>query len=312
MKISIVILLLAVFLLVHLPLAGGKLYRWVDKEGNLHFTDSPASVPSEYRDQVDIDEFGEPEKPSYGNIPAQEILQRKRVIPPHMEEETRPARHEIPYIAFEGNAKRIIIAVTLNGNVSANMALDTGAPGMVITHHLAERLGLVEAGKGMVMITAGGIGGTAPAVRTIIDAIQIGDIRDTFIPTTVVPLDTAAFEGLIGMDFMSRYSMNIEPDRQVVIFSEMTPGINSPGGHDEGWWRTRFREFSSIRNEWKEYMEKLEKIIRESPDSGSPEMENVKKARAFAELQHREADKLFFKLNSYAIDHAVPMNWREY
>ncbi len=312
MKLFINCLILSTLLFLAPTSFAGKLYKWVDKEGNLHFTDSPASIPSEYKDQVDIGEFDEPEKRTADDTPAKRTITPKKSGSVTNKEETAYERHEIPFIAYEGMAKRIIVPVTINNEVTTNMALDTGAPGMIITPRLAEKLGLFEGGEGMVMIMAGGIGGRAPAVRTIIDSVQIGGARDKFKPTTVVPLETKAFDGLIGMDFMSGYSINIEPKRRVVVFTEMPSDPNSPGGHNEEWWRTKFREFSSVRSEWNRYKENLEEIIRGSAYSDNSEMENIKKALEFAEYQQEEADKLYFKLNSYATDHAVSMSWREY
>ncbi len=310
-KLFIICLILST-LLLPLTSSAGKLYKWVDKKGNIHFTDSPASIPSEYWDQVYIGEFGESEKKSADDTPARRTVTPGKSGSVTDKEEKPYEHHEIPFTAYEGMAKRIIVPVTINNEVTANMALDTGAPGMIITPQLAERLGLFEGGEGMVMIMAGGIGGNTPAIRTIIDSVQIGGARDKFIPTTVVPLETKAFEGLIGMDFMSGYSINIEPKRKVIVFTEMPSDPNSPGGHDEEWWRTKFREFSSVRNEWNRYKENLEGIIRRSDYSNNTEMENIKDALELAENQWIEADKLYFKLESYAIDNNVPMSWREY
>jgi predicted aspartyl protease len=312
MKLVISILTVSLVLFPSLTPFAGKLYKWVDRAGNLHFSDSPASIPSEYRDQVDVNEFWEPEQKT-----SDRNTSKMPVAPDTLEStgdrrENERERHEIPFTAYEGMAKRIIVPVKINDAVTANMALDTGAPGMIITPQLAERLGLFEGSEGMVMIMAGGIGGQTPAVRTIIDSIQIGGARDKFIPTTVVPIETNAFEGLIGMDFMSGYSINIEPKRKVVIFTRMPSDPNLPGGHNEEWWRAKFREFSSVRNEWNRYKENLEGIIRRSDYSDGSELGRVKEALEMAEYQQAEAEKLYFKLNSYAIDNAVPMSWREY
>ncbi len=47
----------------------------------------------------------------------------------------------IPFIAYEGTARRIIISVTFNDSVTAPMVLDTGATGMLISSKLAKNLG---------------------------------------------------------------------------------------------------------------------------------------------------------------------------
>jgi len=113
----------------------------------------------------------------------------------------------VPYQPLEGSARRIIVPVTLNGSVTARMALDTGAPGMVISERLAQRLGVFERDDEKLIISASGIGGTVPAILTIVDTARIGQVEDRFIPTQVTSLPDMAFEGLIGMDFRPNVSV---------------------------------------------------------------------------------------------------------
>jgi len=35
---------------------GTTIYKWVDKEGVMHFTDDPTKIPSQYRTQIEIEE----------------------------------------------------------------------------------------------------------------------------------------------------------------------------------------------------------------------------------------------------------------
>jgi len=212
----------------------------------------------------------------------------------------------VPYTAYEGASRRVIIPVRLNNAVTAKMALDTGSPGMIIFDRLAGRLGIFEKDDGKLLTSAAGIGGTTPAIFTIIDTVEVGKAEDRFIPTVVTKSLTNAFEGLIGMDFMANYALKIDTARHVVVFEE-TPGMaNMPGGHDELWWRSNFRNFASTRSAWKQFRESLNKITMENDPK---KLEEIKR---FADRQYRETDKLFTKLNSYAISHSVPMQWREY
>ena len=45
-----------VILLLALPLQAGTLYKWVDKEGVVNFTDDLSKVPPSYRDRVEVEE----------------------------------------------------------------------------------------------------------------------------------------------------------------------------------------------------------------------------------------------------------------
>jgi gag-polyprotein putative aspartyl protease len=138
--------------------------------------------------------------------------------PPSIAEPARKAaattRHEIKYDPYEGSTQRVIINVTLNGRVQARLAVDTGAPKTIISGALAERLGLMNETSAGVWTRASGIGGSTPAIRTIIETIRVGDIEQQFFPTTIVPEVSTKFEGLIGMDFLSLFVMHIDPARR--------------------------------------------------------------------------------------------------
>ncbi len=219
-------------------------------------------------------------------------------------EKQKTKRYEIPYKAYEGTARRVIINVKLNGSVTAPMALDTGSPGMIISDRLANRLGLFEKDDGRLMTFAAGIGGTVPATLTIIDTVQVDKAEDHFIPTIITQSISGAFEGLIGMDFMANYSVKIDTRKHVVILEELPKKPDMPAGHDEIWWRGNFRIFAMMRSEWKKY--------RESLDTQKGDAKKIQELKKFADRQYKEADKLFNKLNGYAIRNSVPMHWREF
>lgn len=203
--------------------------------------------------------------------------------------------HEVPFEAYEGDARRVIVSVMFNDSVTVPMIIDTGAPGLVISNQLAKKLGIFGRDEGMVVTITGGIGGQTPAIRTFIDKVQVGGARDSFIPATVVSQMSPAWEGLIGMDFMSRYSFKIDPAKQVVVFQELSPDPHSPGGRNERWWRGLFREFHSLRTAWNTY---------------ASQARVNSQTREFAHRQVGEVDKLLSKLERHASQNAVPQTWR--
>ncbi len=220
------------------------------------------------------------------------------------EEQQALRKIKVPYTAFEGSSRRVIIPVQLNGSVTARMALDTGSPGMIIFDRLANRLGIFENDDGKLLTYSAGIGGQAPSILTVVDSVQVGRAEDRFIPTIVTQSLTDAFDGLIGMDFMANYSLRIDTAKHVVVFEELPDRQHMPGGHDEIWWRSNFRNFASRRTEWKLFIASL--------DSQKIDLERLKRLKQFAERQYREADRLFTKLNNYAASNSVPMHWRQY
>lgn len=220
------------------------------------------------------------------------------------EKARKPLQHEVPYTAFEGGALRVIIPVQLNGSITANMVLDTGSPGMVIFDRLAKRLGIYDKDDAKLLTSAAGIGGNTPSILTIIESVQVGRAEDKFIPTNIVTSLSDSFDGLIGMDFMANYAIRIDTARHVVVFEELPDRETMAGGHDEIWWRGNFRNFAARRAEWKQFMASL--------NTQKMHPERLEILKQFADRQYREADRLFTKLNNYAITNSVPMHWRQY
>lgn len=266
----------------------------------------PSSVPAEgvpFYTEQDLERYATP--PGSGPAASGSQPQAGQSGRPGDGSRSAPLRRfEVPYTAYEAGARRIILNVTLNTTVTAAMALDTGSPGMIISDSLASRLGIFRGDEGRLMVTASGIGGKTPAVLTIIDSARIGGAEDRFIPTIITSRLSDSFEGLIGMDFLANYSIQVDAGRRVVIFTEQPVSPRMPGGHDEAWWRSQFSAFARMRSEWQAYREKLNRT--------NADPETLRQLKKFAESQYREADKLFNKLNGYAIQHAVPMHWREY
>jgi hypothetical protein len=175
------------------------------------------------------------------------------------------------------------------------MLIDTGAPDVMISPKVAKRLGLFGNDEGLVMTAAGGIGGKVPVVRTFLDTVQVGGAKDTFIPATITESISESFEGLIGMVFMSKYSFKIDSAKKMVIFEEVQPDSRAPGGRNERWWRSQFKELRALHDAWEEYSSRKDLDDQD---------------RAFARSQVNEAEKLLSKLDRHASLYSVPHPWR--
>ena len=232
--------------------------------------------------------------------------------PPSTAQPLRTARHEIPYDPYEGSTQRVIIRATLNGRVTARLAVDTGAPTTIISGALAERLGLLSETSAGVWTRAGGIGGSTPAIRTFLETIRVGDIEQQFFPTTIVPQLSTGFEGLIGMDFLSLFSMRIDPARRVLVLEDLPPSSTVYGQRSEQWWRSNYKELANLRRRWSDYAEKLNKAIGDSNITAGGGIEDARLMLEFARKQASEAEVLFDLLNKRAMQYVVPMSWREY
>lgn len=299
------------------PAAASDYYKWVDAAGSIHFSDSLAGVPPQYRDQIEAGEMTEPaptpvmrapdDAPPASASPATSGSEATAAAPPPPD----LPRYEVQYQEYEGRARRILVQARFNDRITAPMALDTGSPDTVISLALAQRLGLFEGDEGTLFVTTGGIGGAAPAIRIVLDKVAIGGAVNNFVPATVIGAPISGeFDGLIGMGFVSSYQVNIDPTRSVIVFQELPASDAAPGGHSEQWWRNTFKDFALYKNGWRRYRDDRRRESR-APSGGIYDPVRLKYEQAFAEAQYRDAEKLYDKLNRYAIEHYVPMAWRE-
>lgn len=274
------------------PARAQKTYKWIDADGNIHVTSTPPPADSPSR-------LPEPE-PSPARPPPPAPKAAARVDPPALR------RFEIHYLSREGRAQRVIVPVTFNGRVTAPMALDTGSPGLIISFALAEKLDLFSRDDGALIVSAVGIGGTVPAIRGIVDNVDVGGASQRFVPVRVSDRLSDKFEGVVGMDFMSQYVMSVEPGKERVVLQERDLGADAPGGHPESWWRDNFAELRALRDAWKAYLALVEQRLAE----GNPDRDRLLKLEAFARHQVGEAEKLYDRLDRFASREAVPRHWR--
>jgi len=213
----ITVFTLVLGVLVGIP-AASEIYKWTDEDGIVHVATSLTDVPARYRDQVTTIDLGSPSPDAPAPAPDSAPAEPEEPL----KLESALARFEVPY-ENEGTTRRVIIPVTFNDNVVAPMALDTGAPGMVISIELAARLGVFSRDNGTLLTETGGIGGRAPAILTIVDSVTVAGARDKFVPTTVTLPISDKFDGLIGMNLLANYPVSIDSQKQVVVLEENPP-----------------------------------------------------------------------------------------
>jgi hypothetical protein len=295
-RVSVLVLAILSFPLA--PARAQQTYKWIDKDGNIHITttpppdDSPSGpapkptspVPPAPKPAVAV-------QPAPNAAPANEPAQR---------------RFEIPYVARERRSQRVIVPVTFNGRVTAPMALDTGSPGLIISVALAEKLDLFSRDDGALLVQARGIGGATPAIRSIIDRVEVGGASQRYVPVTVSGQFSDQFEGVVGMDFMAQYAMSIDPKQQQVVLQEQDLGGDLPGGHPESWWRDNFAEFRALRDAWKAYAA----LVQQKLDDGAGDRERLSQLETLALHQLGEAEKLYDRLDRFASQQSVPRHWR--
>jgi hypothetical protein len=229
-------------------------------------------------------------------------------------EPTRPPelKHfRVPYEPYEGSAQRIIVPVTFNGHVTAPMIIDTGAPGILISPRLASKIGVLREGDARLVTMAGGIGGKQTAALVVLDRIAVGEASTEFVPATVTDSISQAFEGLVGMDFIGGYEVEINTREHVLVLNEQPKSAQMPAGHDERWWKHTFALLSGQRTQWKNVFALAQERAAASQESAGGGAEDLKKLVSFAESQSQQAEQLANRLDRYAAEHSVPLEWRK-
>lgn len=282
----------------------GQMYRWVDKNGQLHFSNSPQDVPDEVRNK-NSEYTPDSSSITINNSSNNSV---EKMVDSGNNSLTEKSI-SIPYTAKEGYANRVIIAVTFNGQVTVPMMVDTGSPGLVISNTLADHLNLFDEEGGRLMVVISGIGGREIATKTIIDKLTIGGITEKFIPTHIVSgMSSGHYQGLIGMDVLSSYTMTIDPIQQRLIANPVPGTQDLPAGRNRSWWMANFREFGFYNEFWNQQEELIGKSDSPYSRLSSSEQTRVKN---FILQQRDRAKELYDKLERYARENSVPRHWRK-
>ena len=166
--------------------AVAQVFRWIDGEGSIHYSQGIESVPPRFRDGAVIIGY---ERSDTG-APAPETAPvgtgRVRFTP----------------------GQPIMVSVRINGATPATLMLDTGATRTVITPKVLESIGADyrDAQRGTIR----GVTGEAPVLAVRVESIEASGARSG--PLLVVSHDTGfgQGDGLLGRDFLDQFSVNID------------------------------------------------------------------------------------------------------
>jgi clan AA aspartic protease (TIGR02281 family) len=183
--------------------AAADLYRWVDDQGRAHFTNDPGSVPAARVARLEPLSLGA--ATSSWNVVEGGA---ERAVPP-------AHRHVVP---LERVGLELRVRGLLNDSVEAPFVVDTGATLSAIPGSVADALGIaIDAGTPRVRVS-----GTAGETRLVplvtLRSLAVGgaaleDVR-------LVVLDSMTV-GLLGMDFLERFSMQVDPVAATLTLEEV-------------------------------------------------------------------------------------------
>ena len=103
-----------------------------------------------------------------------------------------------------------------SSTAAAYLVLDTGAGQTMVSKRIAGELRL----RSIASQAHAGIGGSMVADAAVVDAIRVGSVGLRNMPITIHDLpSTFGSEGLLGFDFLGRFQMSIDSDKQVLVLT---------------------------------------------------------------------------------------------
>jgi clan AA aspartic protease (TIGR02281 family) len=218
-----------IFLLLALAPAYAEIYKWVDRDGRVHFSDTLAGIPPEYRDR--IEEKVGPTSTLRSNPTPQRGLPERRSSAP------APLSYAVP-LRRDGNA--MLVEALVGGTVRTRLLLDTGAEFTVLSTAAARRLALnLESAAVIPLRSASGVF-FAPMLK--VQSIAVGDAA-AYDVEVIVHDTTPGLDGLLGMSFLDNFLVTISTSDERLILAPLTDSMDAEryDGHPKDWWIRKFR-----------------------------------------------------------------------
>jgi clan AA aspartic protease (TIGR02281 family) len=220
-----------ILLLLALVPAYAEIYKWIDREGRAHFSDTLAGVPPEYRDRVE-------EKASLTPTPRRDAV-LPLATPEHLSSSPTPAppSYAVP-LRRDGNA--MLVEALVSGTVRARLLLDTGAEFTVLSTAVARRLAVHLGDAAIIPLRSASGVFFAPMLK--VPSLTVGDAV-AYDVEVIVHDATPGLDGLLGMSFLDNFLVTISTSNARLLLTPLTDSVDAEfyGGHPKDWWIRKFR-----------------------------------------------------------------------
>lgn len=188
--------------------ASAQIYRWTDERGETRYSQGINSIPPQFRGGAVM--MSTPSQPSAPDPPPQAPASAGSSAGGGSP--TGAAR--IPFIP----GQPIVVNARINGGGTAQLILDTGAQGTVISPTALAALGVSY--RNAVRGSIKGVTGDADILAVRIESIEVEGAR--FGPLMVVSHDAglgSGRDGLLGRDFLDNFIVTIDSATRVVVLT---------------------------------------------------------------------------------------------
>lgn len=201
-----------------------KFFRYIDKDGKVHFVDDVSRIPPEYREDLKIyqekyDHLSESEKADLREKERQKAEEYRRKFKTIPKESRfsggKKTKDLVTKVSIKGN--HVLVPVHLGSGrkkTTAMLVLDTGAEIMVLHTNVAAKLNIRSSQKATVKVA----GGKKVPVKVVkLSYVQAGPHRKKDIQAVVMaPEGSVHYEGLLGMNFLRDLDYKIDFENQVI------------------------------------------------------------------------------------------------
>jgi clan AA aspartic protease (TIGR02281 family) len=172
--------------------AHATVYHWVDERGTLHFTGEAIQAARQPGARAHA--------PESGAVQPQAKLGSA----------SAPIR-----VSYEDEGNLIKVMVRLNNRVSVPCYVDTGSTGLVLPQSAVAQLGLDPRASGATALLTTVVGRVeVPALK--LESVRLGHAEVVDLWAMVAP---ALEVGLLGGDFLNRFSYSIDPATQTITLT---------------------------------------------------------------------------------------------
>ncbi len=166
----------------------GEFYQYEDENGNISFTDNPASIPKKLRNKKKVRDDD-----TADSAVMQVRIERNQVLVPVT-------------VAYRGKEAR------------ATFLLDTGANTCTISPAFADRLGITPGNSNRSLAQVAG-GEVYLVGSTTLDYVMVGPNRKYDVTVSIIPA-AGSCDGLLGMNFLRGLRYHIDFDSSTIRWGD--------------------------------------------------------------------------------------------
>lgn len=191
--------------------AGAEIYKHVDPEGRILFTNRPEALPDPRPEKWDASS-GALQRFERAPAPRQETDRQQLAVRGSAQTDGEgPAAHVdadgTTHVAFQRSGNLMLVHVQLNDDLTAPFYVDSGCTGISITRDVASRLGLDRRSIRRLTETRTA-NGTILLAKVRLDSVALGSSRVTDLAASINPHLSV---GLLGASFLNHFVYSVDP-----------------------------------------------------------------------------------------------------